>query len=127
MFALRQPEREHRTIVEPLGRTSAGPAIVALPDRPQAEDGDLPGIPVVHAVEGQDLAERRDPAGIPALVAIAVRLARLRAHLREQTLLGDKPQEVCVPDTLAVIPKKRFLAPVLEPVDRRPEQASGGF
>src|SRR4029450_13309377 len=40
--------------------------------------------------------------------------------------LGDELQEVCVPDTLAVVPKKRFLAPVLEPVDGRPKQASGG-
>ena len=41
-------------------------------------------------------------------------------------LLGDKLQEVCVPDALAVVLQKRFLAPVLEPVDGRPEQPSGG-
>ena len=58
VFALGQPEREHRTVVEPLRRPAAGPGVVALPDRRQAEDGDLPGIPVVQAVEGQDLTER---------------------------------------------------------------------
>ena len=125
VLALRQPEREHRTVLEPLRRAAAGCGVLALPDRPQTQDGDLPGVPVVQAVKGQDLTERRDPAGVPALVGVAVRLARRRAHRREQPLLGDELQEVAVPAALAVVLEQLFLAPLLEPVDRRPEQPSG--
>jgi hypothetical protein len=40
-------------------------------------------------------------------------------------LLGDELQELCVPDTVAVVLQKGFLTPVFEPVDGRPEQSSG--
>jgi len=52
----------------PLPQEAGGPFlhffIVAHPDRPEAQDGDLPGVPVVEGVKGQDLVELAVAPGV---------------------------------------------------------------
>lgn len=65
---LRQPEGEHLALGEEFRGAVAGGLVVALPDGAETEDGHLPGVPVVESVEPEDLVERGDPGGVPALV-----------------------------------------------------------
>ena len=46
--------------------------VVTHPDWAQAQDGDLPGIPVLQSVKAQHLIEGAIPVGIPALVAVPI-------------------------------------------------------
>ena len=97
--------------------------VVALPDRPQAENGDLPDVPVLPAVEAEDVAHHRDAAGIPALVWISAALGRRREQRGEHPLPFQELDEVCIPDPFAVLFEKNALAALLEEGDRRFEDA----
>ena len=91
---LGQAEREHLALGEEFGGAGAGGGVVALPDRAEAEDGDLPGVPVVEAVEAEDLVEGGDPGGVPALVARPAGVGGRGQEGREQALLGGEGEEV---------------------------------
>ena len=63
---LRQSEREHTAVLKDLRRARLRRLVVALPDRAETQDGDLPCVPVTEAVERQHLAEGADTGGVPA-------------------------------------------------------------
>ena len=85
-----------------LGEQGGGPGarlgVRALPHRAEAEDGDLPGVPVVQAVEAEDLIEGRIAGGVPALVLITGGIGGRREESGEQALLGGELQEVRIPE-----------------------------
>lgn len=122
---LGQAEGEHLALVEELGGAVAGGCVVALPDRAEAEDGHLPGVPVVQAVEAEDLVERGDARGVPSLV----RLSRSgggggRQEGGEQVLLRGEGEEVTEPGACAVVLDQLSLPTYLEPVDGGTQQAA---
>ena len=101
---LGQAEREHLALRRAARAAwRAGGGVVALPDRAEAEDGDLPGVPVVEAVEAEDLAEGGDPGGVPALVRLPPASDGRGQEGREQALLGGEVEEVGVPGAVAVV------------------------
>src|SRR5438093_699487 len=77
--------------------TPARAVVVALPDRAEAEDRDLPGVPIGQAVEAEDLVEDRVARGVPALVGIAAGVTRGCQQRRERALAREKLDEVGVP------------------------------
>ena len=127
MLFLGEAEREDRAVVEQLGRAAPGGGVLALPDRAEPEDRDLPRVPVRQPVEAGDLAERGDASGVPALVRVAAGLGRGGQHRREDALALHELQEVGVPGALVVMLLERRLAAGLEELDRRQQCAPGGF
>ena len=124
MGLLGEPEGEDRAVVEQLGGPPPGRPVLALPDRPEAEDRDLPRVPVDEPVEGGDLVEGADAARVPPLAGIAPRLARRRQEGREHPLALLEVEEVGVPDPLVVVLLQHLLAARLEEVDRREHEAA---
>ena len=122
---LGEAEREDRAVVEQIGRAPPGGGVLALPDRAESEDRDLPRVPVRQAVEAGDLAERGDARGVPALVRIAAGFGRGGQHGREDPLALDELQEVRVPGALVILLLERRLAAGLEELDRRQQCAPG--
>ncbi|GAA3030492.1 hypothetical protein GCM10020000_04010 [Streptomyces olivoverticillatus] len=122
---LGQAEGEHLALREELRGAGAGGGVVALPDRTEAEDGDLPRVPVVEAVEAEDLVEGRDPGGVPALVLLPVGGRGRGEEGREQPFLGGEREEVGQPGAGAVVLDQLALAALLEPVDGGAQQPAG--
>ena len=108
---LGEPEGEDRPVVEQLRGPPAGAAVLALPDRPEAEDRDLPRVPIDEPVERGDLVEGADPLRVPALVGVAARIARGREQGGEDPLALDELEEVRVPGAVAVVLLEHGLAP----------------
>ena len=125
VLALGQPERHHLAGVEVVGGLEFGVLVLALPDRPETEDGDLLGVPVGEPVEAEDLGERGVARGVPALVRIAVGELRRREERREQLLPLDEIDEVGGPLRREVVVEDALLALALEPVDGRAQQPAG--
>ena len=119
MGLLGQAEREHAALVEDLRGAGLRRLVVALPDRAEAEDGDLPRVPVAEAVERQHLAEGADACGVPATA-----LRPRREEGGEGLLRRHEVQEVGVPLALVVDALELRLAACLEPLDRRSQEAS---
>ena len=124
MLLLGEAEREDRAVLEQLGGAAARGGVVALPDRAEPENRDLPRVPVRQAVEAGDLAERADARGVPALVRVAGRFRRGRQQRREDALALDELQEVGVPGALVIVLLERRLAAGLEEVDRGQQRSS---
>ena len=124
VLLLGEAEREDRAVLEQLGGAAACGRVVALPDRAEPEDRDLPRVPVRQAVEAGDLAERADARGVPALVRVAGRFRRGRQQRREDALALDELQEVGVPGALVIVLLERRLAARLEEVDRRQQRSA---
>ena len=103
----------------------AGGVVVALPDRPEPEDRDLPRVPVGQPVEAEDLVEDGVAGGVPALVRIAAAVARGREQRRERALAREELDEVRVPLVRADLLGDLRLPLRLEPVDGRAEEALG--
>ena len=122
MFALGQPEGHHLSGVQVIGRLELGVLVLALPDRPETQDGDLLGVPVGQPVEPEDLGERGVACGIPALVGVSVGVLRRGEERREQLLPLDELDEVRGPLRGQVIVENALLALALEPVDGRAQQ-----
>jgi hypothetical protein len=99
---------------EQLRRVGPGGLVGALPDRPEAEDGHLPGVPVAEAVEAEDLAEGGVARGVPSLRGIIAAVGRGRQECREEALLRDELQKVSVPGAVDVVVDERLLTAVLE-------------
>ena len=55
-----------------LRRPSLHLFVFAHPDGAQTEDGDLPGVPVRQAVEGENLVHLAISPGIPSAAVIAI-------------------------------------------------------
>ena len=125
VLLLGEAEREDRAVLEQLGGAPPGGRVVALPDRAEPEDRDLPRVPVGEPVEAGDLAERADAGGVPALVRVAAGLGGRSQQRREDALALDELQEVGVPGALVVVLLERRLAAGLEEVDRRQQRAPG--
>ena len=66
MRLLRQAKGEHAALLEDLVGAGLGRLVLALPDGAEAQDGDLPGVPVAETVERQQLTECTDACGVPA-------------------------------------------------------------
>ena len=92
-----QIEGEDLSLSEESRSAGAGGGVVALPDRTEAEDRDLPGVPVVQAVEAQELVERGDPGGVPPLVRFPLPQRTTASESGEQVLLRCKGEEVTEP------------------------------
>ncbi len=108
--ALGEPEGHHVALgQQPCGACPKG-LVLALPDRPETEDGDLPGVPVAEPVEAEDLVQLGDPGGVPALRTVTGALGGRRQEGREQPLLGGELEEVAVPGTIDVALDQRLLA-----------------
>ena len=104
-------------VPQPGRRRGLHPAPAAHPQRPQAEDADLPCVPVAQAVEAQDLAEHRIARGVPALVRVTGRLGRRGQEGRENPFLPQEFDELRVPDPIAVLLFEPVFAVALEVVD----------
>ena len=123
VVTLGQAEGEDRPLVEQLGRARLRGCVGALPDRAEAEDRDLPGVPVGQAVEAKDLVEDRVARGVPALVGIAAAVTRWCQERRERALAREKLDEVGVPRVAERLGDEAHLALCLEPVDRGAQQS----
>jgi hypothetical protein len=110
VLLLREAEREDRPVLEQLGGATARRRVLALPDRAEPEDRDLPRVPVRESVEPCDLAERGDAGRIPPLVRITAGLGRWGQHRREDALALDELQEVGIPGALVIVLLERDLA-----------------
>jgi hypothetical protein len=104
----RKTEGEDGAVLQELGRLLLERLVLTHPDRAEAENGNLERVPVVQAVERQDLIELADAPGVPARIGGAV--ARRRADRREDLLALDEFEEVGVPDVLAVVVLELALA-----------------
>ena len=107
MFALGESEREHSALREQLADKALRPRVPARPDRPQAQHGDLPGVPVLERVPGKQLAQvvvaRRVPAGSRRVCSADQRSDRgRRAEPGKYAFPGDHRQEVVVPGRVVV-------------------------
>ncbi len=123
---LGQAEGEHLPLGKEFRGAGAGGGVVALPDRAEAEDGDLPRVPVVEAVEAEDLVESSYPRGVPALVRLVLAGGGGRGQeRREQAFLRGEGKEVGQPGAGAVVLDEPALATVLEPVDGGAQQPAG--
>ena len=100
--------------------------VVALPHRPETEDGHLPRVPVVESVEAEDLGQRGDTAGIPALVGVTAAVAGGRQKCGEQTFLRREIEEIGVEDLVVIVGQESVLSTRLEPVDGRAQQSPRG-
>ncbi len=89
--------------------------IVAHPDRPQAQDRNLPGIPVLQPVKPQYFIESTIPVGVPAFIAAAV-LGRGQQG-GEYFFRFDKLEKIRIPDPLVVVVLQFFLALVFKERD----------
>nr|BFE73348.1 hypothetical protein GCM10020092_066490 [Actinoplanes digitatis] len=122
--ALGEPERHDVPVGEQPRRVCPGDRVGALPDRAEAEDGDLPGVPVAEAVEAEDLAQGRVAGGVPPLGGF-VAVGRRGQERREQAFLGGEVQEVAVPGPVDVAAQELLLTAVLEEVDGGAQQPAG--
>ena len=73
----------------------------AHPDRTETENGNLPGVPVLQAVEAQDLGELTIAPGIPTRVGCA--LAFGRAHGCKDPFFANEVEKIGVPRAVVVV------------------------
>ncbi len=99
--ALREPKGEHGPLLEQLRGPALEAFVLAHPDRPQAQDGDLPGVPVGQPVKTQNLVEFAVAPGVPAAAGVAV--ARWGQQGGEKFLLPDKVEEIGVPGAGVIV------------------------
>ena len=123
VLALGERERHHAAGLELCGRAFLGLDVVALPDRPEAQDRDLLGVPVRQPVEPEDLAQRGVAGGVPPLVRVASAVLRRGEEGREDLFLLDEVEEVRHPGRLEVVAEQLGLAAAFEPVDHRAQLA----
>ena len=124
MGPLGQGEGHHPAVLELPGDPPLGDLVVAGPDRPEAEDGDLLGIPVGQAVEAEDLAQGGVAGCVPALVRVVVGIRGGGEEGREQFRLLHEVDEVCRPLGFEVVVEDAVLALALEEVDGGAQQAA---
>jgi len=117
MGLLRQAEAEDATVEQVLCGALLDLRSIGHPQRSEAEDADLPGVPVGEPVEAEDLVENTVPAGVPARIGIVDRVLGGRQHGREDTVLFDEVEEVAVPASLVVVLLETDLALRLEELD----------
>ena len=122
--AFGKPERADPASLQDGRGAGARDRVRALPDRAESEHRDLHRVPVVQAVEAEDLGQRGVAAGVPTLVGVTRGIGRRGEERREQALLGGEVEEVGVEDLVVVIREQLGLAALLEPVDGRAEQAT---
>ena len=102
VFALRESESEQSALREQLADQAPGLRIPARPDRPQAQHGDLPGVPVLERIPGKQLAQVVVACGVPAgsrrVGSAGQRSDRgRRAEPGEDAFAGDHLQEIVIP------------------------------
>ncbi len=123
VLAFGQRERHHAAGLELRGRAFLGLDVVALPNRPEAQDRHLLGVPVRQPVEPEDLAQRGVAGGVPPLVRVAAAVLRRGEEGREDLLLLDEVEEVRHPRRLEVVAQQLDLAATFEPLDHRAQLA----
>ena len=119
VFPLGQRERHHAAGLELRGRPLLGLDVVALPDRPEAQNRHLLGVPIRQTVEPEDLAERGVAGGVPPLVRVAAAVLRGGEEGCEDFFLLDEVEEIRHPRRFEVVAQQLDLAAALEPVDHR--------
>jgi hypothetical protein len=125
VLLLRQPERAHPAGVQRRRGPRPGSVVVALPHRAETKDGDLPRVPVLQAVEAEDLRHRGIPAGVPPLVRVASGVPAWSEEGGEHVLFRHELQEVGVVHLGVVIADQFALAAPFEPVNGRAQQPPG--
>ena len=115
MRLLRETESENAAVFEGARGALLDRFVAAHPDRAEPENRHLPGVPVLEAVEAEDLGELADPPGVPAGVRGTV--AGRRAHRREDPLARHEVEEVPVPAARVVVLLQPALSLLLEEVD----------
>ncbi|TMA35623.1 MAG: hypothetical protein E6J79_14715 [Deltaproteobacteria bacterium] len=115
VLLLGEAEGEDAAVPELLCGAALQGLVAAHPDGAEAEHGDLPGVPVLEAVEREDLPELADPPGVPARLGSAV--AGGRAHGREDPLVLHELEKVGVPDPCVVVLLQAALTLPLEERD----------
>ena len=114
---LGQAEGRDGPTVEQVGGALARVGVGALPHRPEPEHGHLPRVPVVQAIEAEDLRQLGHPGGVPALVGVPGAVGGRGEEGREQLLARREVQEVLVEDLIDIVLEQTRLAAILEPVD----------
>ena len=108
MLPLGEAEGEYAALLEHASHFDLEGFVGAHPDRAEAEDGDLPGVPVVQAVEAEDLVELAVAPGVPAGRPSTELEGATGASRRSLRL--EEGQEVLVPDAILIV-----LLDLLEP------------
>ena len=124
VVALGEAEGEHGALVEQPRRSRAGGVVVALPDRPEPEDRDLPRVPVGQPVEAEDLVEDRVARACPS--ACRDRRAASRAGVSSVANARSRARnstKSAYQSSVRISAVRRRLALGLEPVDRGAEQS----
>ena len=102
MGALGQAEGKYAPLRERLRRLPLDRFVLAHPDRAQAQDRDLPGVPVGQPVEGDDLVELAVAVGVPPRVGIGAVLGG-RQQSGKDLILFDEIKILPVPDPLVIV------------------------
>ena len=116
VLPLGEAEAEDPAVLQVLGGLLLHFLVPAHPDRAQAQDRHLPGVPVRQAVEGEDLVHLAVAPRVPAAVCVAV--LRGREQGREDLVVLQELDEIIVPDAPLIIGLDALLALALEEVDR---------
>jgi hypothetical protein len=117
VLPLGEAEGEDSARLEKLRRLPLDLLVIAHPDRPEAQDSDLPGIPVGKAVEAENLIELAVAPGVPAAVVAAV-LGWCQKR-EEESLLLHEIEEVLIPDALVIVALDRRETLRFEEIDYR--------
>jgi hypothetical protein len=116
VLPLGEAEAEDPPVLQVPGGLLLHLLVSAHPDGPEAEDRNLPGVPVRKAVEGEDLVELAVAPRVPAAVGVAV--FRGRQQRGEDLVVLEELDEIVVPDAPLVVFLDPPLALALEEVDR---------
>ena len=104
---LGETESEDATIFEGLSGFLAHRLVSTHPDRTQAEYGDLPGIPILKAVEPKDLGKLTNTPSIPAGIQRA--LTRRSIHRGHQAMFFGIVKKVRIPTAVVVVADEALL------------------
>ncbi len=95
MGAFGESEAKHASFLEQLGGAVLGLLVVPHPDRPQAEDGDLPRVPVAEPVEAEHLVVFGQSPHVPSSVLPSIHGGSQQRGKRP--MLANEAQIVLVP------------------------------
>ena len=101
VLLLGQPEGEDAPLLQQASGVALDLLVAAHPDRPEAEDRHLPGVPVGQAVEAEDLVEFAVAPGVPA-ASLAALVWRGEEGGEEPAILHEV-EEVPVPDPFVIV------------------------
>ncbi len=116
VLPFRQSEGKDRSLAQQSRSLLPGLGILGHPDGTEAENGDLPGVPVGQAVEGKDLIELAIAPRVPAGGAVPVRGGRQQPG--EYLFAFLKIQKIPVPGALVIVLLEPGLALAFEERDR---------